>query len=91
MTTLHERRLERLEVDRTPPPEPPSAADVAATALWLWEQTGLKSPHTGVLSEQAAKGGQVMMSACRAAMGYLSDEALNVLAETVMENVNARA
>lgn len=83
-----EARLTRLEAGRET--EPSSAADVAATALALWEMAGMKSSHSGVLLEQAVKGGQIKVSAYRAAMGYLSDEALTVLAETIRENVDAR-
>lgn len=73
-----ERRLSALEGGSVA--AQPTAADIAATALWMFEQAGMASPDTAGL-EQQARGGEPRTAALRLAAGFVSEDALRVLSE----------
>lgn len=73
-----ERRLAALEQGSEPPK--PTAADVAATALWLWGLAGEEAPNEADLTRRA-KGGSALDAAVRKALGLMPEDAVRKLAE----------
>lgn len=71
-----DQRLSRLEAGQ--PLTPPSPADVAATALHMWQLAGMEPPNADDL-EREASGGAVRDSAVRPACRHLSEPALRIL------------